>query len=254
MVERSLGKHIFVFYDSIEDLPISQFHKYSKFVMVEGGIGDSIQDIDAHISRVINFMGVDLKKARQELLNMRQNIYMVLTEQDLQCKALLCLVKSVDGADWTDFSDSGINRLYDMVLDAKFKDVNDLARQVREAIDQNLVQYFPTIFDDAVAKNYCDLLRKRALLQGDTILNGTDHKEEIESLTNKIFEKQTPKNFEGSESEEIKFDRQFEDMCLTMAKEFGGGVKKYTTMEFYSAYTRLCKEAEEMKKRTNKRK
>ena len=48
-------------------------------------------------------------------------------------------------------------------------------------------------------------------------------------------------------------DKQFEDMCLLMAKEFGGGIKRYTTMEFYTAFERLTKQYNEAKKFRNKR-
>ena len=86
MVEKVLNGHNVIFYDSVEDLPIVQFHKYSKYILVESGIGDTIQDIDRHITRVINFLH-DTKKAHQELLNLRQCIYLVATEQDLHNKA-----------------------------------------------------------------------------------------------------------------------------------------------------------------------
>lgn len=254
MVEKLLGGKRFVFYDSIEDLPISQFHRYSKYVLVGSGIGDSLANIDSHITRVINFMKVDIKKAHQELLNLRQNIYMVLTEQDVQTKATLCLLKSIDGVEWTDFSDSGLQTLYDMVSGERFADVNDLAKKVREAIDENLSRYFPKIFDDATSKNYCDFLRKRALLQGDAILNNKNHEDEIDALDRQIYGMLNVKSFEGADSEEIRFDKQFEEMCLTMAKEFGGGIKKFTTMEFYSAYEKLDKQYEEQKKQSKKRK
>lgn len=253
MVERFLNNHKVEFYDNIEDLPIVQFHRYGKFCLVEGGIGDTIQDIDRHITRVINYLN-DPKKAHQELLNLRQCMYMVVTEQDVHHKATLCLVKSIDGKDWTDFSDSGLDKLYELLNGATIGELDTLAKEVREAIDTNLSQYFPRVFEDSVQKNYTDLLRKRALLQLSEIVKGEDNKGKIEEVTKQIFAMQTPKSFMGENSEEIKFDKQFEDMCLVMAKEFGGGIKKFTTMEFYTAYEHLEKEYQEVKKMQNRRK
>ena len=43
-------------------------------------------------------------------------------------------------------------------------------------------------------------------------------------------------------------------MCLLMAKEFGGGIKKFTTMEFYTAFERLTRQYNEAKKLRNNRK
>ena len=67
MVERTVSGHKLVFYDSVEDLPIVQFHRYSKFLLVESGIGDNINDIDKHITRILNFFN-DKKKMQQELM------------------------------------------------------------------------------------------------------------------------------------------------------------------------------------------
>lgn len=252
MFERQIGGHKVTLYDNIEDLPIVQFHRYGKFLLVEGGVGDTIQDIDRHITRVANFLD-DKKKAVQELMNLRHCLYVVATEQDIRTKATLCLVKSVDGQEWTDFSDSGLQRLYELLNGATVKELNELAGKVREAIDENLLQYFPSVFEDSSQKNFTDLLRKRALLQLVAISKGEDKKDEIESVNASIRRMQHPKGFIGQDSEEVRFDKQFEDMCLLMAKEFGGGIKKYTTMEFYTAYERLTRQADEAKKLRNRR-
>ena len=85
------------------------------------------------------------------------------------------------------------------------------------------------------------------------IVKGEDNKDKIKDVNQKIFAMQNPKGFIGQESEEVRFDKQFEDMCLLMAKEFGGGIKQYTTMEFYTAFERLTKQYNEVKKFKNKR-
>lgn len=252
MIERSVAGHKLVFYDSVEDLPIVQFHRYSKFLLVESGVGDNINDIDRHITKIFNFFG-DRKKMQQELLNLRQCLYVIATEQDIHNKATLCLVRSVDGKVWEDFSDSGLDELYKLVNKASVKELDTIAAQVREAIDENLIQYFPKVFEDSTQKNYTDLLRKRALLQVTSIVNGEDNESEIKQVEQSIYRMQNPKGYMGQDSEEVRFDKQFEDMCLLMAKEFGGGIKKYTTMEFYTAFERLTRQYNEAKKIRNKR-
>ena len=252
MIEKELGGHKVGFYDNIEDLPIVQFHRYGKFLLVEGGIGDTINDIDRHITRVANFLN-DRKKAVQELMNLRHCIYVVATEQDIRTKATLCLIKTVDGKEWEDFSDSGLQRLYELLNGASVKEMDELAKKVREAIDENLLQYFPKVFEDSSQKNFTDLLRKRALLQLTAMVKGEDNKDEIESVDESIHRMQNPKGFIGQDSEEVRYDKQFEDMCLLMAKEFGGGIKKYTTMEFYTAFERLTRQYNEAKKIRNRR-
>lgn len=253
MITKDINGRKVVLYDSIEDLPITQFHRYSKFVLLESGVGDTIQDIDRHITKIINYLD-DPKKAYKEIVNLRQCLYFVMNEVDIHNKATLCLVKSIDGKEWTDFSDSGLDSLYALVNGTSERELNELANEVRKRIDENLMMYFPKVFEDASQKNYVDLLRRRAILQLGEIVKGEDNSEKIKVLTQEIYNMQSPKEFMGEENDEIKFDKQFEDMCLLMAKEFGGGIKKYTTMEFYTAYERLLRQFNESRKIRNKRK
>ena len=209
MVAKEICGHKVVFYDSVEDLPVTQFHRYSKHLLVEGGIGDTIQDIDRHITRIINFLN-DTKKTYQEILNLRQCLFLVASEQDVHNKTTLCLVKSVDGKDWTDFSDSGLDELYNLLNGATQRELNELAMEVRSRIDENLLQYFPKVFEDSTQKNYIDLLRQRAVLQIGEIVNGDDNDAKIQGVTEKIYQMQNPKGFSGAESEEIRFDKQLD--------------------------------------------
>lgn len=249
MKEVLLNGHKVSLYDSIESLPVSQFHKYSKYALVDSGIGDSIESIDTHISKAVQFLDVDIKKAHQEILNLRQCIYMVINELDLTNKSTLCLVYTVDGEKWTDFTDSGIDNLYKKLMGHSLKEFLEVKGEVVKKIDSELRLYFPDIFSTSDEKNTAELLRKRALLQLSEIIDGENHKEEIDELTKRLLTIQEPKVYEGPEGEEVKFDKQFENMCLAISKEFGGVVKDYSVMEFYSAYTRLENMAKEIKKR-----
>ena len=247
MVEKSISGHKVVFYDGIEELPIIQFHRYSKYVLIDSNIGDNIADIDRHITKIVNFLG-DPRKAYTELNNLRQNMYFVVEGQDIHHKSTLCLVKSIDGKDWEDFSDSGLEELYNMLNKASVGEMEELANNLRGAIDRALEQYFPSIFDSTEQKNINDLLHRRAMLQLATIVSGEDNDEKIRGVDAQLFARQRPKNFIGEQSEEIRFDKQFEEMCLTLAKEFGGNIKRFTTMEFYSAVEKLNKDSKELKK------
>lgn len=253
MRKEKLSGHIFEFYESISELPIERFHQYSRYMLVASGVGDSWEDVEKHISRILQFIGKDDKKAQQETLNLRQNLYMVMNQMDVHHKGFFFLTKSVDGKEWSDFSDTGIDKLFAIAQQASVKEVNKLIGSVIGRIDEELHQYFPEMFDDSVEKNYTELLRKRALLQIDEIQNGADHTAEIEKLNEQISSKYVPKNFEN-DAAVVDFDRQFENMCLILSKEFKGGVKGYTIIEFYSAYNLLREQQREMKKLNAKKK
>lgn len=43
-------------YDSIDEMPIINFQKYNKYLLIDSGIGSDVDDIDAHIARIAKFI------------------------------------------------------------------------------------------------------------------------------------------------------------------------------------------------------
>jgi hypothetical protein len=251
MREEKVNGHRFEFYNSIEDLPISRFHKYSKYMLVASGIGDSVADVDAHITQILNLIDTDAPKAKQELLNMRHNIVMVLQQQDLRHIGFLYFTFKVDGKVWEDFSEEGVAHLFELACGEREIEMARIEKEIRTRIDTELTDYFPQIYKGE-NKNLVDYLRKKTLLEIDQIVNDTDRSAEIREFEKKISNAYKPLSFEGEESAELVFDKQFEQMCLSLSKEFGGQAKKYTVMEYYVAYERLeaiNKELEKIKKK-----
>lgn len=92
------GKHVIKLYDSIDELPISAYQRYNKFLLIDAGIGSSVDDFDAHIVKLAKLIGNnDREKAMQELQNMRQNLYMVNSSISPKYLAFAALVHSIDG-------------------------------------------------------------------------------------------------------------------------------------------------------------
>ena len=57
-----------------------------------------------------------------------------------------------------------------------------------------------------------------------------------------------PKNFNGKDSEEIKYDKQFESACMIISQKTGMNAKQMTVLEFYNTLTNIQKQAEAEKK------
>ena len=119
--------------------------------------------------------------------------------------------------------------------------------------------YFPTIFNDSSVKEYYDILKRRTLAVLGNIVAGIpnpDATAEIDKLTTDLITYTNPQLFAGSESAEIKFDRQFENLCLALSEQLHVKPKEYTVLEFYNAFDFLqdrAKEAEKAQKRPNNR-
>lgn len=121
-----INKKIVQVYDSIDEMPIVNFQKYNKYLLIDSGIGSDVDDIDTHIVKIARFIKAnDSKKALQELQNMRQNMYMVNNEISPKYLAFAALIHSIDGKEVNDLSDDGLKKLLQGLKDIKHSKVID---------------------------------------------------------------------------------------------------------------------------------
>lgn len=251
MQKTTINGHNVEMYDDIEALPIRRYQKFSKLLLVEAGIGSTIADFDGHIERVARYMaGKDIESARQELLNLRQNVYMVQQGLSPQHLAFAVLVKTIDGKTYDDLSDESLQAVVDMFADASNADLAEATDKAKKKIEYSLSLYFPTLFQDATVKEYYDLVKKRTKLQLESIINGTDLEADVEKAENDIICFNKPKKYDGADGLEVISDKNFFDVCLQLQKEYGIDAKNLSTFEYYNAIEQL---KEQVKRQGNGR-
>lgn len=102
-------------YDSIDEIPVVNFQKYNKCVLIDSGIGSDIDAIDGHIVNIAKFLQAnDRTKALQELQNMRQNMHMVVSGVSPKHMAFAALIHSIDGEEQKDLSDDRLQEIVSM--------------------------------------------------------------------------------------------------------------------------------------------
>lgn len=240
MKQIKLGKHAVKLYDDISELPIKRFHKYNKLLLVDAGIGSDLADFDAHIERVVRYIQSGNKDAAgQELLNMRQNLYAVQAELSPKHSAFACLVAEVDGVPRNDISDDALRETLGMLSSVSISELAAQFGAVKKKIEDDLRVYFPNSFDDVSTKEYYDQLKRHTMLVLQDITEGGNNeqtKQQIEQITNTLITYTKPKSYEGKESVEIKYDKQFENMCLVLSKHLHVNPKEFTVLEFFNSY------------------
>lgn len=237
MVTIKIGKHTVEMYDSIEELPIVRFHKYQKMLLIDAGIGGDIAAFDQRIERTRRFLA-DGKtdKAQQELENMRQCVYLIQNDINPKHRAFAVLVAKIDGKE-ADISDKGIEQTLLALNDAPAVAMTAQFGAVKKKIDTELITYFPSLFSGSEIKEYYDILKQRTLAVLQNIIGGKKiDTEEVEKLTTALMTYSKPKVFAGSGSEEIRHDRQFEDLCLALSEQLHIRPKECTVLEFYNAF------------------
>lgn len=255
MKECIINKHNVVLYDSIDELPMLRFHKYNKMLLVDAGVGSDLSDFDRHIEKVIRYLNSPTPNmATVELENMRQNVYFIQSEISPRYLAFAVLVKSIDGNPCNDLSDDGLQKIVDLFADVPNAELTAHLEAVKKKIDEELRLYFTRLFDDATLKEYYDKLKQRTIVVLRTIIDGrateADAKE-IDDITAELITYFNPQTFTGSESVEIRHDRQFENMCLVLSQNLHVDPKKFTVLEYYNAFEYIKEQA---KKANNQKK
>lgn len=250
-----LNGHKVTIYDSIDELPMVRFHKYSKMLLVDAGVGSDINDFDAHIERAVRYIRKgDTENGAKELENLRQNVYLILQEQSVKDLSFACLVKEIDGKERDDLSEDGLADVLRTLGGVPRREMADSLESAKKKIDTELTMYFPDLFDDGASREYYDILKRRTMAVLEGIINGDmeGRQKDVEAYTEQMVLYVKPKTFGGRQSVEIQHDKSFETMCLTISRETHADAKRMTVMEFYNAYEYIVKMARERQKQTAK--
>ncbi|MGL5980414.1 MAG: hypothetical protein ACRCZY_05965 [Phocaeicola sp.] len=238
MRKETINGHKVEIYDSIDELPIRNFHKYNKYLLVDSGVGSDLNDINTKISLIQNYIEKDIHKAKVELENLRQAMYLINSEVNVKHLAFMALVKSIDGKP-TNYSDEGLKETLEIFKEQKKSWFDRLFKAVKKKIDNEIELYFPSQFDDIAIREYYDRLRKRTLLQLDEIIHENNNDKEIGLIDDFLLSLCKPKLFSGRDSVEIKYEKQFEDMCILLTKELSVDVDKLSVLQYYNSFEYL---------------
>lgn len=252
-----INNHVVKLYDSIDELPIVNFQKYNKCILIDSKLGSDVDSIDSHIINIAKHINAnDKKQAILELQNMRQNMHMIVSNVSPKYLAFAALIYSIDGKKQEDLTDTGLQEILDSLNNIQHGFLIDILNRLKKKLSTELEAYFPNEFDSAKEKEAYSKLKHRIELQLQELIDEIDNTVEIEEIDGFLFSLQKPKNFTGKESEEIKYDKQFESACMIISQKTGMAAKKMTVLEFYNTLANLQKQAEAEKKaykRNNKR-
>ena len=247
-----VNNHTIEIFDSIDEMPINRFQKYSKYMLIDSGVGSDLQDILDHIERAKIYTKTNPALAVTELENMRQALYLVSEEMSPKYMAFAVLVNKIDGKPADDLSDVGLKRVLDTLQEAKKGWLDGILNSVKKKMDHELSMYFPGKFDDAATKEYFDQLKSHTLLRLENIISGKDVKKACKDIEVRLAMLTKPRIFSGKKSAEIAYDKQFEEMCLILSQNLQVDTKSMTVLQFYNAFEYLKKDMKRRKRNAAK--
>lgn len=108
-------------YESIDEMPIVNYQKYNKYVLLDSNLGSDIESVDEHIIRIAKYIGKDDRaSAMQELQNMRQNMHMIVNNISPSGMAFAALIHSIDGKEQKDLSDTHLGEIMEELKDMPY--------------------------------------------------------------------------------------------------------------------------------------
>lgn len=227
-------------------MPIVNFQKYNKYVLIDSSLGSDVDSVDDHIVTIAKYVNSgDRAKALAELQNLRQNLHLVVSEVSPRYMAFAALIKSIDGVEQTDLSDANLRKIVESLGKTEHGYLFNFLEQIKKKLSSELGMYFPDEFDNSVSdKKAYGYLKQRAALQLEEIAEDTNNSDRIDAIDEYLFNMRSPKCFSGKQSEEIKYDKQFESACMLVAQKTGMNAKGMTVLEFYNTMINLQKQAE----------
>ena len=121
-----INNHEIKVYDSIDELPIINFQKYNKYVLIDSGLGSDIDSVNSHIANLVALLNSDLKKAQQQLQNLQQSLYLLVSEISPKNLAFAALIYSFDGEIISDMSDENLKHILSLINTEKQSNIDNI--------------------------------------------------------------------------------------------------------------------------------
>lgn len=137
-------------YTSIKELPIETSKKFQHYLLQDVGIGNTIHDVDEHLSRLMEFLKADKKDdAVEEAKNLRYNLFTMLSQWHFKSLSFACLVREYNGKGVEDYSPEGLNKLIDELSAAGLSEsmVEDTIDEVKKNLIRNGASIFQSTSD-----------------------------------------------------------------------------------------------------------
>lgn len=243
MIKASINGHVVKLYDSVDDMPIVNFQKYNKFLLIDSGVGSTLDDYNNHIAKMFKYIQTNnIQDLAQELANTRQLMFMINQEISPKYLAFAALIAEFDGKPVTDLSDDNLKHLLSNLRMARHSWIVKILEKIKKKVEFELNTYFPNMFNSAKEKGAYDKLRERTILELEELITGQSKAKEIEKIDEFFLSLNRPRSFEGSKSAEVSYDKAFENTCLALQFKLKiPNAKRLSVLEYYNAVENLNK-------------
>lgn len=234
MIKVDIAGKVVELYDSIEELPILRFQKYNKYLLLDACVGSDLNDISGRIDKAIRYVGIDPKSAIMELRNLQIGIALIGEELSPKHMAFAAIIHSIQGKP-IGTSDDAFKDALKSLDKASNNFINRLLESIKKKIDEQLEAYFPTVNSSGMERQTFDLIKRRAILQLDSLIDGKDREGDILQVEDELLLLNKPKQFNSEINTEVEYDKDFNRSILLIQDNINADGHKMTVMQFYNA-------------------
>ncbi|QMW02480.1 hypothetical protein [Spirosoma foliorum] len=162
-------------YDSPYKLPESQRVEYDYYSLIHSAIGSGIEDIDRHFELMAGLVVAEPEDQLMAINNLRYLLANLLGKQIApNILALCCLVESVNGTTWDDYSPEGVEQLAGRlselgVCQEHTVGISALYENILKPLQRQYPNHFPNTQHEADLR-----LHKALLFEADELLQPDD--------------------------------------------------------------------------------
>lgn len=244
MTTKIIGKYKVEFFDTIEEMPVPRYMEFNKYLLIDSGIGSSPEDIDRNIDKLAMYINSkDKENGLKQLMILKQGLYFAMNGQSSKLMSFACLINSINGEEVKYLSPDSLTEVINKLKNKlTMKIVSEIIDDLKKKLDNEMELYFPSFMDSAILKEYYEKIKIRAGLVLRQIIEGVDLTEDIMKIDTYLMSQVKPEVFHGKESKELKYQKEFEEMCFTLNQLTNKEAKSMTVMEFYTAFEMLKKQ------------
>ena len=236
MKRERIGRNVCELYESLDEMPILNFHKFNKWSVIESQIGGDLVSVVSHLAKIKRNLANAPDKAGVQLDNLSSTFSMIFEETSPKSVAFVCLMKSFNGKSVNIKDDNELIRISKELQKHPFGLFDKLFEILKKKVDTELELYFPEKFSDATTKDAYDKIKKQTLLKLDSVIDGKSRQTEIDKITDYLYSLFVPVSFSGKNSFEITHEKNYLDACLLIS-EYANiqNVDNLTVVAFHNA-------------------
>jgi hypothetical protein len=240
------------FYSSAKDCSIERYIQLQKYLVIENGIGSSVDAINNRYLRLDAFIRNDDKEAA--LLENENALYAVnsaLQGVSYLTIAFACIVARIGGKPCEDLTDDGLQATAQLVRNSglTYRDLELAVEDVKKKISDEIDILFPSLSDATGKLIYYSRVKNYVLMVTEIYQKEEPTEEDINMLEKEqrwFITNDGAKNFKGDDVNNVasEIERNFYSLCSVMEQNHSINPRQYTVAQFYGKIDYLNKQAQ----------